>query len=231
MIQEMSKIKMIVFDMAGTTVDEGKIVYQSIQGALEKQDIIYSLKTVYEQIGGMNKKEGIRKLVEMEKDNAEEDFINVITNDFLEIVENNYRSNPDVSEMEGASELFAALHEHDIKVVLDTGYFRRTADILIDKMGWKSNGLVDFSVTSDEVLEGRPAPYMIQKAMEYFGITDSNAVAKIGDTPTDILEGIKAECSIVIGIAKDANSKDKLRSSGATHIVENLSEVLEIVLT
>jgi beta-phosphoglucomutase-like phosphatase (HAD superfamily) len=31
------KIKMVVFDMAGTSVDEGNVVYQTLHKAIEKQ--------------------------------------------------------------------------------------------------------------------------------------------------------------------------------------------------
>jgi phosphonatase-like hydrolase len=225
----MTKISMVVFDMAGTTVDEGKIVYQSVQESLRKINIDYPLHEVYEQIGGMNKKEGIRKLANMSPVPVTEDMIDKTTAEFLNIVEGNYRTNEAVVEMRGASALFRSLQKLGIRVVLDTGYFRRTADILIDKMGWLKDGLIDYSVTSDEVEEGRPAPLMIRKAMRHFGIQDAKSVAKVGDTVTDIEEGINAGCSIVIGITHDTAMRDKLFASGANNVVEDLDTVLKII--
>ena len=38
------KVKMVVFDMAGTTVDEGNVVYRTLHQAIEKKSASYSLR-------------------------------------------------------------------------------------------------------------------------------------------------------------------------------------------
>ena len=116
-------------------------------------------------------------------------------------------------------------------MVLDTGYFRTTADILIDKMGWAKNQLIDFSVTSDEVESGRPAPFMIEKAKAYFQIAESSQVAKVGDTASDIAEGKNAGCLVIVGVSSDMYSKADLIDMGASHAVDSLKELKEIFET
>lgn len=225
----MIKLKMVVFDMAGTTVDEGKIVYQSVKESLNHVGVHYALDDVYQQIGGMNKKEGIRKLLSMSQEKVDDSLVDSVTNDFLRIVEDKYRTNKEVVEMAGAGDLFRNLKMLGIKVVLDTGYFRRTADILIDKMEWNTNGLIDYSVTSDEVSEGRPSSMMIRKAMKHFGIDEPLSVAKVGDTPTDMEEGVNAGCGLIIGITGTEAESQKLLKAGAHHVVQHLGEVLDLV--
>jgi phosphonoacetaldehyde hydrolase len=44
-------------------------------------------------------------------------------------------------------------------------------------------------VTSDEVLRGRPAPFMIHRNQELTDVYHHLAILKVGDTPLDIAEG------------------------------------------
>src|SRR6056297_2855455 len=148
--------ELIVFDMAGTTVNDGKTVYKSVQTALKRAGYEYDLQTVMNQIGGINKYAGIKKLISMKDSDFDDEIINRVHDNFLQIVDQSYKTDPDLKEIEGTSELFGWLKNRSVKIGLDTGYHRKTADILIDRMGWDKDGFIDCSVTSDEVPEGRP---------------------------------------------------------------------------
>ena len=52
--------------------------------------------------------------------------------------------------------------------------------------------VVDGKVSSYDVREGRPAPYMIFKMMHDLDSSDVRRVAKVGDTVRDIQEGRNA---------------------------------------
>ena len=219
-------IKAVVFDMAGTTVDEGNIVYESVKNALALYGYSYSLNEVMLEVGGMSKKEGIEKLIR--KSNADHDdpqLINNAFNYFLKVLEERYKIDPDIKEMTGATELFSQLKENAIKVALNTGYSRSTVNILMDRMGWMERNLIDFSVASDEVEKGRPNPFMINKVAEAFGITPAQ-IAKVGDTQSDIEEGHNAGCTVVVGITSSKHDKKALLDMGATHAIDALQELM-----
>ncbi len=222
-------IKLAVFDMAGTTIDEGHSVYQSVSEALGKIGIDIPVQSVFEQIGGMNKVDGIRQLVLQDKPDSSDAVIESTTQSFIEILQQKYATAGTVKEMDGASELFAQLKEQGIVVALDTGYTRTIADMLIRTVGWDEKGLIDMTVASEEVDEGRPSPLMIQKIMRHFGITDPSKVMKVGDTKADILEGINAGCKYVVGMSSVNYTADTLRSFGATHVIQNLTDILDQV--
>ena len=224
-------VKMVVFDMAGTTIDEGKTVYKCVRDALSEYGFEFTLEDVMSRIGGMNKKEGIALLMKSEDENITDEAIEVVFNSFIGNVEDAYKAADDLTEIEGTTEFFEFLKANNIKVVLDTGYFRTTADILIDKMGWAKNQLIDFSVTSDEVQSGRPAPFMIEKAKAHFQIAESSQVAKVGDTASDIAEGKNAGCLVIVGVSSDMYSKADLIDMGASHAVDSLKELKEIFET
>lgn len=222
-------IQLVVFDMAGTTVDEGKIVYQCVQQVLSESGFDFSLQEVMQHVGGMNKKEGIQLMLELKMEKVEADFLEKLFQSFKEKVEKAYRENEEIKEKEGASELFQKLHDKGVKVALDTGYHRSTADILINRMGWIENGLVDYTVTSDEVVQGRPAPFMIQKIMDQLDIKDVKEVAKVGDMRSDIEEGLNTGCTYVVGISSIQYNQKDLIEMGATHAIDKLSELYDIL--
>lgn len=49
--------------------------------------------------------------------------------------------------------------------------------------------LIDATICSDEVPQGRPAPFMIQTLMEQLGVDDASKIVKVGDTEVDVLKG------------------------------------------
>lgn len=223
-------VKMVVFDMAGTTIDEQKMVYKCVREALSEYGFEYSLEEVIARIGGMNKREGIALLMKFQDEGITEQAVQVVFDLFKKSVEEAYRTDEEIKEMDGASELFSFLHSNEIKVVLDTGYYRTTADLLISKMGWFEHELIDYSVTSDEVSAGRPEPFMIHKAMKELGITEANQVVKVGDTRSDIEEGKNAGCRFIVGVSSSQYSKEDLLAMGATHAIDQLSELKEILM-
>ena len=98
-----------------------------------------------------------------------------------------------------------------IRVGLDTGFNRAIANAIIDRLGWQSDGLLDATVTSDEVREGRPSPDMIYRLMELTGVQDVKAVCKVGDTPSDLQQGALARCRWVVGVTSGSHSRDNSR--------------------
>ena len=86
---------------------------------------------------------------------------------------------------------------------------------------------IDALVTASDVENARPEPDMIYKAMELLGITDSKAVAKVGDSQIDITEGQRANCGMTFGVTTGAQSESQLAKAGPTAIIDNLMQLLD----
>jgi phosphonatase-like hydrolase len=140
-----------------------------------------------------------------------------------------YRHDPDVAEKEGASDTFRALRRRNVKVAVDTGFDRRITNTIFERLGWEKAGLLDASVTSDEVARGRPFPDMIHKAMQLTGTHAAAAVAKVGDTASDLLEGHAAGCRWVIGVTTGAFREEELRPYPHTHLIRQVAEILPLL--
>ncbi len=79
-------------------------------------------------------------------------------------------------------------------------------EVLLGRLGW-DGCVIDASVTSDEVPQGRPHPDLILEAMKRTGVEDVASVMKVGDTPSDLLEGTAAGCGMVVGVVPAAPTR------------------------
>jgi phosphonatase-like hydrolase len=222
-------IQLLVFDMAGTTVKDNNNVHTALQQAFAIENIQISREEANE-VMGYPKPVAIRQLLKLRGyTEPEESFVQQIFENFQEEMVRYYQHHPEVREIEGVSKLLAELKKHGLKIALDTGFDRRIADTIIKRLGWQEQGLIDVSITSDEVANGRPYPDMIFRAMELTGVTFTEQVAKIGDTASDMQQGTAARCRYVIGVTTGAFTREALAREPHTHIISRLSELLPIL--
>ena len=224
-------IQLVVFDIAGTTLYDNDFVNIAFRNAMQSSGYEVTQREVND-VMGLKKPQAIRMMLEkrMPAENITEQMIDDIHHVFLKNMIDFYKNDPDIREIEGASNVFRILKENGIKVALDTGFSRDITQTIIDRIGWERDGLIDASVCSDEVPAGRPHPYMIEKIMQQLGINDVKAIAKVGDTPSDLEEGNNTGTRFVIGVTSGAYTKEELLQYPHTHIVNSVNDILEIVL-
>jgi len=218
-------IELVVLDMAGTTVDEGNVVYKTVRAAINAAGYAFTQEQVQAAGAGKEKSQAIRDVLALDGKPHPESEVAAIFADFQQQLATAY-AELQVREQPGASELFAALHQRGVKVVLNTGYDRATAEGLLRKLGWEIGHHIDALVTASDVSHGRPAPDMIDKAMAMTGVRNREAVAKVGDSQIDIEEGQNAGCGMTLGITTGAQSAAQLRASQPTAVIDRLPELL-----
>lgn len=222
-----NKIKLVVFDMAGTTVHDERFVAQALCETLGKHGYTTTVEAA-NNLMGIPKPVAIAHLIEQAggKVNGQ---VAIIHQDFLENMIDFYKNRPGIREIEGATEVFKTLRERGIKVALDTGFSRDITDTIINRLGWNDNNVLDATIASDEVENGRPHPDMIFKLMEQLEISDAQAVAKVGDTPVDLQEGTSAGCKIVIGVLGGAYEKADLEKFEHTALLSSVRDVPQFI--
>jgi phosphonatase-like hydrolase len=223
-----STIKMVVFDMAGTTVNEDNVVYKTLRKAINEAGYSFTLDEVLAEGAGKEKLQAIKSILATYAGNNNEELANKIYDSFIVQLGEAYAS-ANILPCENSVKLFAALKERQILTVLNTGYNRETAQSLIDKLGWKKGVHYDSLVTATDVPKNRPNPDMIIFAMDQFGITDGHQVIKVGDSIIDIEEGVNAGCIYSIGITTGAHTFEQLSSAGPSFIINDLLELLPIL--
>ncbi|WP_461448539.1 HAD hydrolase-like protein [Mucilaginibacter sp.] len=223
-------IKLVVFDIAGTTIQDEIGVMNAFRETLKSHGYEVPIDEVA-LVMGYKKIEAIRVLLKNSPDQSAitDKLINKIHDDFVKHMISFYSDSAEIQVFPHTEETFKNLHEQGVKVGLNTGFTRAIADTIINRLQWQEKGLVDYVIASDEVEQGRPHPYMIQKMMSAFDITDSNEVAKVGDTEVDIHEGQNAGCKYVIGVTTGSFTREALEPYNPTHIIDDIADVLTII--
>jgi phosphonatase-like hydrolase len=221
-------VLMIVFDMAGTTVDEDNVVYKTLQDAIVHYSYPVSLDQVLEFGAGKEKLQAIIDILENTGFEVSPENIDLIFAYFIDKLAKNYDT-LDVKPLPDVERIFKHLKERNIKVVLNTGYNRKTAESLIVKLGWEESNQFDLLITASDVNNNRPRPDMILLAMSKLNILDPKKVLKVGDSTVDIQEGQNAECLLSIGITSGAHTREQLREADPDFIINNVSELIGII--
>ncbi|QTD36300.1 phosphonatase-like hydrolase [Polaribacter batillariae] len=222
----MKHTKMVVLDMAGTTINEKNVVYKTLHKAIKNAGVAVTLNTVLAYGAGKEKHQAIKDvLAHLNEANKSS---SAIFEDFKILLDEAYKT-LEVSPINGVEKTILNLREKGIIVVLNTGYNRKVATGLLEKMQWKKGQHFDALITADDVEKGRPNPDMILKAMQLFNIDDPATVLKAGDSAIDIEEGKNAKCGITVGVLSGAQTKEQLEKEHPTYILDSLA-TLETVL-
>jgi phosphonatase-like hydrolase len=221
-------IKMIVFDMAGTVVDEGNVVYKTLQRALNNGGVNVTLDEVLAEGAGKEKSKAIHDIASKYDPGRDAVAIGAMYEEFVTLLDRAY-SDLDVKPVDGAEELFDELRTIGVYRVLNTGYNRNTALQLLNKLGWRKELHFDELITASDVAKARPFPDMIFKAMGLMAIDDAGTVAKVGDSVVDIEEGKNARCGLTIGITTGAHTRGQLEASQPDYIIDSLRELLPVI--
>ncbi len=226
----MSEIKLAVLDVAGTTAKDGGLVVQAFLVAMEPLGL--GQTELDSMVDYVNATMGQRKIdVLMHLCNSDEVAANAAHDRFVEAYSNLVAEGL-LEEFEGISELFRALRSKGVGVAITTGFPRSILDFIIEDLNWAE--LLDLSVAASEVNEGRPAPDMILRAIslynEKFGteVKPANVIV-VGDTDSDIQAGLRAEAALVVGVTSGACTRAQLENSGATHILDFSTQIVELI--
>lgn len=223
-------IKMVVFDMAGTTVDENNLVYKTLWKIINEVGYNFSLEQVINIGAGKEKLNAIKDIIASAEpgDVAVAVAEHEIYHSFLDELAIAYDSFS-IQPQPGAEELFETLRNKNIQVVLNTGYNKDTAVSILKKLGWRVGAHIDALVTATDVSSNRPDPDMILLAMKKFNIRDAREVIKVGDSVIDVEEGKNAGCALTIGITTGAHTYEQLLTARPDYIINHLSELIPIL--
>jgi phosphonoacetaldehyde hydrolase len=103
----------------------------------------------------------------------------------------------------GAAETFAALMAKGVRIGSGTGYTREMMTAIVPAAAAQGYA-PEVVVCSDDVPEGRPAPFMTWRALTELRAFPPGLCVKVDDAPVGILEGRNAGCW-TIGVAASGN--------------------------
>ncbi|MDO4300434.1 MAG: phosphonoacetaldehyde hydrolase [Clostridia bacterium] len=252
------KIKLAVFDWAGTTVDYGCMAPYVVFDETFKAKNIYLTKAEILEPMGMEKRDHIRTLLSTEKASAQwyKEYGRIWNDDDINDMYEFFEARlaevaADFSEpVDGVVDTIKELRKNGIMIGSTTGYTGAMMENVIPKakaLGYEA----DYVVTPEIVGSGRPAPFMIYENMRKFNVYPPENVIKIGDTVMDILEGKNAgvwsvgvlDGSSEVALSKEEmsalsaeeidiyrkNAINKYKKAGADYIIDSIKDIPELI--
>jgi len=248
------KIKALVLDWAGTTVDFGSVAPARTMQRVFASHHIELTEAEARQHMGLPKKDHIREILSIPRIREiwRTDF-KVVPGEkdvealYAEFIPLQFSCLMDYSAvLEGVSEAVEGFRTRGLKIGSTTGYTREMLDMLLESSA-KEGYVPDCSVTPGEVGAGRPHPYMIYECAIRLQVYPTAAIAKVGDTPADVREGLNAGAWSIgvagtgnrVGLTRDEFSalpdsqrkllleraRNELREAGAHYVIDDLSEL------
>ena len=208
---------LVIFDLAGTTVEDQGQVPAAYAATLASHGIAVSADDIT-RVRGASKRQAIRRLLP----SSQHQRADLIYDAFRDNLAGRFRAG--VKSIAGAEEVFRELRGRGARIALTTGFDRDITMLLLSSLGW-TRTTIDAVVCGDDVANGRPAPDMILLAMQMTGVTDPARVANVGDTTLDLEAAAQAGVKWNIGVLTGAHGRALLEKARHTDIIDSVAEV------
>ncbi len=117
----------------------------------------------------------------------------------------------------------------DVRVCLMTTLSRGAFGPLADQMGRQR--VADLLLCANDAPRGFPWPDLVLTAMLRMGADGVREVAVVSATESGVQSGQRAGAGMIVGIADGARRAAALREAGATHVVDGIDALPELVLS
>ncbi|UZI32824.1 HAD family hydrolase [Streptomyces sp. VB1] len=217
-------IRLVVLDMAGTTVADGGLVERAFGTAAQELDVEPGTADHDEKLAYVRATMGESKIAVFRHLFGDEDRAQrpntAFEKAYGELVDGGL-----IAPVPGARETIEELAATARTVVLTTGFSRVTQDAVLDALGWRD--LVPLTLCpADAGGRGRPYPDMVLEAFLRTKSADSvRQVAVVGDTSYDVLSGVRAGAGLVAGVRTGAHGDDAFREAGADHVLDSVADL------
>jgi phosphonatase-like hydrolase len=214
-------LKLIVLDIGGTLIADHGEVPDAMLGAFARHGITVTPQE-FSEWRGASKRGMVRHFVTRE--HKSEALIEPIYADFTETVTKAYEK---VQPITGAEQALKELRAMDLILATTTGFDRPLTTAILARLGWPHYFAA--SITSDDVSEGRPAPYMLFRAMEAARINETQVVMAVGDTPLDLQAANNGSMGAAIGVYSGAATEDRLRKERNSGVLPSVAALPDLI--
>jgi phosphonatase-like hydrolase len=214
--------ELIVFDFAGTLLRDDGAVLAAYRSALRAHNIPFTEADLAARRGAA-KRSVFRELAgRPTRTKATDELADRALEDFEVALRGEYTSGP-ICPIDGSEAVVRSLKESGARVALSSGFDRALVDLLVSRLGWEQ--LFHRVLAADDAPAGRPAPYLIFRAMVDLGVHDVARVAVVGDTPLDLAAAGNAGVGWVIGVLSGAHGVETLGLARHTHLLPSVADL------
>lgn len=206
----MAESRGVLFDLDGTLVDTGYHHTIAWWQAFRDAGIEVPMREIHRAIGM-----GADMLLPHLIGRDDEDITTGHANHYAPFLER-------VQAFEGAADLLRACKKRGLLVVLATSTEKRNLGRL--RRGLDADDAIDVVTTGSDVERSKPAPDLMQVALEQSGLRPQDAVM-VGDTKWDVESAAKAGLPCVT-VMTGGWSEQELRDAGAVEVWASPAELL-----
>ncbi|MFF4541089.1 HAD family hydrolase [Streptomyces aureus] len=224
MVTELNDIRLVVLDMAGTTVADGGLVERAFAAAAAELGVEPGSADHAAKLDHVRATMGESKISVFRHLFGEESLARRANSAFEkaygELVHDGH-----ITPVPGAREAIEELQGGGRTVVLTTGFARVTQDAILGALGWRD--LVPLTLCpADAGGRGRPYPDMVLAAFLRTEAAEGvQQIAVVGDTSYDMLSGVRAGAGVVAGVLTGAHREEALRAAGAGYVLGSVAEL------
>lgn len=132
-----------------------------------------------------------------------------------------------LASLPGVDEAIDKLSGSGIRTCLVTGLPRNTLTLILDTVGWR--GRFELSLCPDDAPRGFPWPDLLLTAVLRTGVGDVREVAAAFGTEAGVAAARRAGASLVAGVLTGPHTPARLREAGATHLIDSLAALPDLV--
>jgi phosphonatase-like hydrolase len=217
-------LKLVVLDIGGTLIGDHGEVPEAMLGAFARKGITVTPQE-FSEWRGAAKRGMVQHFVEQRgPQTGRPALIEAIYNDFTTTASKAYAN---VQPIAGAENALKELQAMNLLLATTTGFDRVLTTQVLSHLGWQHYFVA--SITSDDVAVGRPAPYMLFRAMEAAHVNDVRQVLAIGDTPLDLQAANNAGVGAVIGVWSGAATEERLRKERSSAVLPSVTSLPDLI--
>ena len=217
-------LKMVILDIGGTLIGDHGEVPDAMLGAFSRHGMTVTPQE-FSEWRGAAKRGMVQHFVEQRgpKDGRPA-LIEAIYSDFTATASKAYAN---VQPIPGAEQALKELQAMKLILATTTGFDRTLTTQVLSHLGWQHYFVA--SITSDDVVDGRPAPYMLFRAMEAAHVNDVREVLAIGDTVLDLQAANNAGVAATIGVYSGAATEERLRKEPSSAVLPSVVSLPDLI--
>lgn len=121
----------------------------------------------------------------------------------------------------GTEALFEALRARGLRTAVATASKAQDLEAVLARAGLDLHALADAVVTDSDVDESKPAPDVVQAALDKLGCSPAESLF-VGDTPYDVTAGMRAGV-VTYGLLTGVHPPEHLRRRGARAVYDDVA--------
>jgi len=217
-------LKLVVLDIGGTLIGDHGEVPDAMLGAFSRKGITVTPQE-FSGWRGASKRGMVKHFVEDRGPATGRGALEeAIYADFTSKVSKAYEN---VQPIPGAEKALQELKAMNLLLCTSTGFDRQLTTQVFSHLGWQHYFVA--SITSDDVADGRPAPYMLFRAMEAAHVNDTAEVLAVGDTVLDLQAGNNGGMGAVVGVYSGAATESRLRQEKSSAVLPSVADLPDLI--